>query len=184
MESLYRENPQAFEKEFDAIFLEYPNSQILKVWNERIHFEASKKEASTQMPPLAVVILIALVVGVFAKLPAIFSSIDASWYYERNTPIFVLAGLAAYFLAKKKATLKQALIPVILFAGTALYANLLPSPGSSDTLMLALLHMPFFLWSVVGLAYILPKYKSLTTRVDYLKYNGEMLIYTGVLAIT
>jgi hypothetical protein len=76
----------------------------------------------------------------------------------------------------------------IVFAGVAflialIFINLLPADNKSDTLILSCIHLPLFLWAVLGLSYLGDNIKSYPKRLDFLRYNGDLVIMTTLILI-
>jgi len=69
------------------------------------------------------------------------------------------------------------------FAGTLIFLNLLPVASDSQTLFLACLHAPFFFWALVGLAFLGTNWRAAQSRMLYLRYSGEVIVYTTVILI-
>ena len=65
----------------------------------------------------------------------------------------------------------------------AVYINLLPSQTGSDTVVLACIHLPLFLWGMLGLVFSGSDSKNLSKRLVYLQYNGETVIVGGILLL-
>jgi hypothetical protein len=61
--------------------------------------------------------------------------------------------------------------------------NLLPM-AETDSVLLAYLHLPVFLWAVVGFAFTGNEYRSGRARLAYLKFNGEFGILYACMAIS
>jgi hypothetical protein len=135
-------------------------------------------------------------------LPHTFSSIKlafpgSSFYFS------VLPALAAYFTLKNWPIKKITVYIIIgLFVISYVYIEMILGGNSnnhsesgivnasdifffshSDSVMLAYAHMPFFLWSLVGLAFIGIDFRNTSKRMDYLRYNGEAIIYTAIILI-
>lgn len=206
LERLYRTSPEQFTASFSKVFSAHPESITLKVWNERLNFK-SADGATTFLPEkkisrIFVVILLALLAGFIMDLPKVFKSIEtafpgSSFYFS------VLPALSAYFIIKNW-PVKKITIYIItgLFIISYLYIEMLPAgephpysttgmvnaadiffDNHSDSIRLAYAHMPFFLWSLVGLAFIGMDFRNISKRMDYLRYNGEAIIYTAIILI-
>jgi len=63
-----------------------------------------------------------------------------------------------------------------------LFVNLLPYK-ESDSINLALIHSPLFLWCLFGLAFVSFEYKNIAKRIAFIRFNGELLIMTGLILI-
>jgi len=64
-----------------------------------------------------------------------------------------------------------------------IFINLLPANNNSNTLNLSLFHLPIFLWSVVGFSYLGNSVNNHYKRIEFLRYNGELLIMSGLILI-
>ncbi len=188
LEKLYRRSPEQFTRSFDEAFHANPSSQVLEVWHARLQFDKpaiSRSETSFLHRPseILLIVLLGLAGGTLAKLPLFFEGINEDVFYTRNIAFFVLPALAIYFLFKNTVEKSNIIGLGLAFAGAAIFINALPNPTSSDTLILASIHLPFFLWTLVGIAFAGNNYKDLNQRMNYLKYNGEMAIYTVLILI-
>jgi len=187
LEKIYREHPEIFTECFHEIYKEHEDSIILKVWRERLfygsdQFEHSVKEIK-KFHELFVVVVISLFSGTIAKLPNFINGIDEHFFYSRNLSFFVLPAIAFYFAYKAPPKRNILFVLCGAFLFSLIFINLLPNPENSDTIILSSLHMPFFLWTIVGIAYIGNLRQLPMKRMDYLKYNGEVLIYTSIILI-
>ncbi|MCY7277706.1 MAG: DUF4153 domain-containing protein, partial [Phormidesmis sp. CAN_BIN44] len=70
-----------------------------------------------------------------------------------------------------------------LFLLPLVFINTLPNLQRSDTIILSCLHLPFFLWAVLGFVFTDKDFRNSDRRMAYLKYNGEMVIYTTLFII-
>lgn len=182
LEQLYRQNKQDFSKSFAEISKEY-NSDLVKFWNIRLAHETDLKTQEFSKLDLLAVLFLSLVTGLLAKLPAIFPQINTEFFYTRNLAIIVFNGIILYTLWQnkifnKKRLLAYGLIVLIL----TLFVNLLPNTGS-DSVMLSMIHVPLFLWCLFGLSFISFDYKNLAKRIAFIRFNGELLIMTGLFLI-
>jgi hypothetical protein len=64
-----------------------------------------------------------------------------------------------------------------------LFINSLPHVEQSDTLVLSCIHLPLFLWSVMGFAFVGEERNNLEKRLNYLKYNGDLVVITTLIGI-
>ncbi|MEZ4689714.1 MAG: hypothetical protein R3A12_05860 [Ignavibacteria bacterium] len=64
------------------------------------------------------------------------------------------------------------------------FINLLPDNIDSDTLKLSCIHLPLFLWFVLGFAYTGNDFRSSGGRLGYLRYNGDLLVITAIILIS
>jgi hypothetical protein len=91
--------------------------------------------------------------------------------------------LCAYFIRKSKLPISNFLFPLASLLLAGLYINLLPSQDGSDTVVLACIHLPLFLWGMLGLVFSGSDTKNLNKRLIYLQYNGETIIVGGILLL-
>lgn len=181
LEKLYRSNKAPFKREFSAIYPEVKGNAIADFWNERLNYESDDINWGTGRE-LLYVLIAALVAGLIAKIPAIFQ-IDEEFFYPRNIGFIFLPILTAYFAWKNK--LRTAHIAVILgvMVVSLIYINSLPHSDTSDTLILACIHLPLLLWAFMGSAYAGNNLSDYNRRLDYLKFNGDLVVMTTLILI-
>ena len=95
LEKLYRSDKVSFKREFIALYPEYKGNAFADFWHERLSYESDDINWGTGRE-LIYVLLLALLAGLIAKLPAIFS-IDEEFFYSRNIGFIVFPALCAYF---------------------------------------------------------------------------------------
>lgn len=71
----------------------------------------------------------------------------------------------------------------VLLLGSIFYINLLPDNSKSDTFVLACIHLPLFLWALLGYMFLGGDYKNKTGRLNFLRYNGDLIVMTTLLLI-
>jgi len=181
LELLYRTNKKAFKREFNHIYEDIKEQSAAKTWNARLNISKESIFWGTGTEQI-VVMMVSVVAILIAQIPEI-AGIEPEKFYLRNMGFVVFPMLTAYFAWKHR-------IPVKLLLGTAgvliisaCYINLLPGYPQSDTVVLASLHMPLFLWSMLGLAFVGGNLKELQKRVDFLQYNGNLLVISAMLFI-
>ena len=181
LEKLYRDNKTAFKTEFNLLYPELTDNKLADYWNERLNYESSEISWGSNNE-LTFVIIASLLAGVIAKLPALLN-INADFFYQRNLGFIIFPILTAYFIWRKSLSIKK-----IVFAGAAflialIFINLLPADKKSDTLILSCIHLPLFLWAVLGFTYVRDNIRSFPKRLDFLRYNGDLLIMTTLILI-
>ena len=198
LENLYRENPDEFFRAFLSVFASHPDSVILQVWQERLdyksHHEKSQPVSAWSVRNIIVLVILAAIAGTIFKLPDYFDSIDETWFFIRNLALIFILPLTIYFIQRTKVT-KLAVIVFLIAVGTLLYLNLLPNRGDNsyqfskmygafeDALTNAELHIPLFLWLLTGIAFAGKDWKKTSARMEFLRYNGELIIYTTILLL-
>lgn len=181
LEYLYRRNKTLFKKAFDKAYPEVQNNLTAQIWKERLDYGHNEIYWGTKNEIL-IVIIISLIAGLIAKIPD-FTGINPEYFYTRNISFVVLPALTAYFIWKYTLQLKKILIISAILFLSAVYINILPNNYLSDTLILASIHMSLFLWAVLGFAFAGEKYHSYQKRIEFLRYNGDLIVITTVLLI-
>ena len=187
LEALYRKNPGQFAPAFREALAENPDSIALRVWQERLFFDgqagASSSGARLQGRDIRLVVALSLIAGTLAKLPLLFPSLDGERFYPRNLCGIVAGALVAYFCIQRQCRARTVALLLSLFPGSLLYLNLLPGSSKSATLVLACIHAPFFFWSLLGVAFLGGAWRNLPGRMDYLRYNGELLVFSTIVLL-
>jgi hypothetical protein len=150
-------------------------------WNERLNYESDEISWGTRQE-LLIVVVVALVAGVIAKLPALLA-LNEEFFYPRNLGFIVFPALTAYFVWKNKLTAGK----VAFIAGATLIAlifiNFLPDGKNSDTLVLSCVHLLLFLWCLLGFAFVADMKNNDEKRLSFLKYNGDLVVITTLIVI-
>ena len=82
LERLFRENPEAFQVAFESVFVGNPDAIVVEAWHERLHFQPVQSNQSRLIFADSILILIlCLLAGTIAKLPAYFPQLAANWFY-------------------------------------------------------------------------------------------------------
>jgi uncharacterized membrane protein YozB (DUF420 family) len=181
LERLYRADKPTFKRTFKALYPELKDNALLTFWNERINF-ANEDISWGSRKDLIFVVIASLVAGIIAKLPALLS-IDEEYFYSRNIGFIIFPVLSAYFAWKNKLSMgKIAFIAVLTLAGL-LFINQLPNTQNSDTLVLSCIHLILFLWSILGFAFVGETGHADEKRLNYLRYNGDLIVMTTLILI-
>ena len=181
LERLYRADKSSFKRAFNAITPQISNNTLINYWNERLNF--TREEISWgSSKDLVFVTIASLVAGLIAKLP-VFLNIDEEFFYSRNIGFIVFPALYAYFGWKNKLSAPK----IAFIAGSTLlavlYINFLPDNKTSDTLVLACMHLILFLWSILGFAFVGELYNKEDRRLGFLKYNGDLVVMAALIGI-
>ena len=179
LEVLYRNNPKDFKRTFNEIYPDYQNSLTAQIWNERLNYSIDEINWGSKSE-LTFIIILSIIAGIFSELSNIFS-IDPDFFYPRNIPLIVFSSLIYYFSWEKELDAKRIIVVSLIILFSALFINLLPNNTESDTLILSSIHLPLFLWIVLGFVYISDNPTDLTKRLDFLKYNGDLIVMTAII---
>jgi len=185
LEKLYRDNKTTFKRAFDLIYPEIKDKPVAQVWFERLNFENEGISWGINNE-LTFVVLAAFMAGFLAKIPEFIKTIDADFFYPRNIALIVFPLMTAYFLWRQKSNKKSIIISSVIILLSALYINFLPDNDKSkesQTLILACIHLPLFLWTVLGFSYVGDKLKNYQHRLDYLRFNGDLIVMTTIILI-
>lgn len=188
LEALYRADPEEFRRAFRVAFAGRPDSAILQVWHERLFFAGPGEVPQSASPrwrarDIGLTILLSLVAGTLAKLPQFLPMLDDERFYNRNLGGIIAGALMVYFCIQKGCRTRVVGTLIALLLGAVLYLNLLPDRSRSQTIVLACLHMPFFFWSLLGVAFLGGAWRNLPGRMDYVRYNGELLVYSTMVLL-
>lgn len=181
LEALYRKNKSDFKKSFDQIYPELKDHKIAEFWNERLHYESDSISWGNKNE-LGLIVVLSLLAGICVKLPAIFS-IDEEFFFPRNASIIVFASLTAYFTKKNKLSANKTVWILLAFLMSLVYINLLPNNPESNTLILACIHLPLLLWGMFGFSFLGKEPRNLLKRLEFLRFNGDLAVMSGLLLI-
>ena len=182
LEKLYRENNAEFKKQFNVIYPNYKDKLGLQVWNERLNYESEKLALGSKNEISAVIILI-LVGGLIANIPNL-TGINEESFFSKNIPLIIFPILSAYFIWIQKIEFNKIWFPIIAIVISAIYVNLIPNYNKSDSAMLVGIHLPMFLWSILGYAYIGAKLNDHPRKIEFLKFNGDLIIMCGIILLS
>ncbi|MDH4131363.1 MAG: hypothetical protein OEW17_09060 [Gemmatimonadota bacterium] len=176
LEALYRQDPESFRDSLEEATRAAPDSITLRVWGARLQYSEPARGADRRRIWSAIGICVA--VGALVRIPALW--LGDEWYYPRLAPSLVLLALAAYFWLEKRGR-------GVLIAGLALttivtaYATMLP--GFTDSVVMALIHLPILFWALLGFVFTGASWRDPQPRIHYLRYNGELLILTSLVGL-
>jgi hypothetical protein len=181
LEKLYQLNKAAFKTEFNLLYPELTDNKLAAYWNERLNYESSEISWGSKKE-LIFVIIASLLAGVIAKIPQLLN-INLELFYQRNIGFIIFQVLTAYFIWKNSISIKKIVFAGLAFLVAIIFINLLPADNKSDTLILSCIHLPLFLWSVLGFSYVGNNIRSYDKRLGFLRYNGDLVIMTTLLVI-
>lgn len=181
LEKFYRENKTHFRREFNSVYSEIKENTTAQIWYERLNFENEEISWGTKNE-LTFVIIASIIAGIIAKLPQ-FVGINPEYFYPRNIAFVIFPLLSTYFVWKLKTQTKRMIVVLFVFLFSAIFINALPNNNTSDTLILACIHLPLFLWSALGFIFIGDNIKNYQRRLDFLRYNGDLVVMTAIILI-
>lgn len=183
LERMFRIEPEAFKKSFSYAWEQNPDSQVLAVWFERLHFKetVNTEKASLLQKDFLFMGILAFLAGISTRI--IMHFVEQQAISPINLVFGVLPFIATYFVYKNSANKNILYTLVALFVISGIYMNMLPLENK-DSIILAYLHLPIFLWVLVGIAFTGNEYGMGRTRLAYLKFNGEFCILYASMAIS
>ncbi|MGX5385463.1 DUF4153 domain-containing protein [Bacillus thuringiensis] len=183
LEKMYRKDPKAFKKAFSQAWDQKPDSQVLGAWYERLHFKekVNKEKTSLFQKGFLFMGLLAILAGISTRI--IFHFVEQEAIAPINLAFGVIPFIAAYFVYNN--TPKKSIIYSLaaLFLISGYYLNTLPV-NYKDSTILAYLHLPIFLWVLVGLAFTGNEYSKGSTRLAYIKFNLEYCLLYASMAVS
>ncbi len=181
LEKLYRSSKAPFKREFSTLYPELKGNTLADFWNERLNYESDDINWGTGRE-LLFVIIASLVAGFIAKIPGMFQ-ISEEFFYPRNIGFIFLPLLTAYFAWKNNLQLKQIAVIFGAMLASLVYINVLPASTKSDTLILACIHLALLMWVLFGSAFVGNNLTDYNKRLDFLRYNGDLVVMTTLILI-
>ncbi|MDP2955215.1 MAG: hypothetical protein Q8N53_02235 [Longimicrobiales bacterium] len=176
LEALYRQDPESFRDSLDEVSRAAQDSVTLRIWRARLEYSEPARGAERRR--LWHAIGIGLCVGALIRIPAVW--LGDEWYYPRLAPSLVLLALAAYFWLENRAR-GQLIAGLALAAIVTAYASLLP--GETDSVVMALLHLPILSWAFLGFVFTGASWRDPQPRIRFIRYNGELLILASLVGL-
>ncbi|SDD45191.1 hypothetical protein SAMN04487996_10165 [Dyadobacter soli] len=185
LERLYRGNKPGFKAAFNALYPELQTNPLAEGWYQRLNFSQGLSDGASAWGTPAersFVIAASLFAALIAKLPEIFP-ISEDFFYPRNIGFIVAPVLMAYFAWKNAVSWQTRGLAILLLIGAIVFINWLPQNENSDTLILSCLHLPLWLWSLLGAAYNGGKWRNGANWLEFLRYTGELVVMSGLLVL-
>jgi hypothetical protein len=180
LEKLYRSNKSDFKEEFTSLYPELSGNSLAEFWHERLTFESDAISWGSRRE-LQFILIASLIAGFLAKIPAIFS-IDEEFFYPRNIGFILFPVLTAYFAWKNNLSLNIKSLIIGLTGLSLVYINALPGT-ETDTLILACIHLPLLLWTLLGVSFSGNDLINPNKRLDFLRFNGETAVMSVLLGL-
>ncbi len=182
LERLYRKDKSSFRLAFLDLFPTQEKNSMLDFWKERLSYESENLNWGNRAEQLFV-ITIAMMAGLIAKVPQLFN-LSEETFYSRNIGFIVFPLLTAYFIRKSKLANSKIIMAAVATLTGLIFINSLPTNEQSDTLVLSCIHLIILLWGILGFAFVGDNINSTEKRLEYLKYNGDLIVMTGLILIS
>lgn len=182
LEKLYRDNKSHFKNEFNILFPQIRDNSMAQFWKERLNFETDEINWGNKRE-LNFVLIASLIAAFIAKLPFLFNW-EQDYFFQRNISFVIFPVLVAYFAWQQKLQLQKVIPVAATMLVLLIYINLLPFVSSSDSLFLSCIHLPFFCWALLGFAFTRMQLKNYPKRLDFLRYNGDLLVMSAIILIS
>lgn len=179
LEALFHQDPDQFRAAFPEAAGRAPDSVVLRVWAARLAPRPATQPA--ERGHLWRAVGIGLAAGALVRVPAIW--LGEEWFYPRMAPSLVLLSLAAYFWLRHRTwTALPAGLSVAAFA--VAFTSFLPGgAGYSDSVIMALIHLPVVFWALLGVVFSGAAWRDPEQRLRFLRYNGELLILASLVGL-
>ena len=182
LEKLYRENSPEFSSAFNQISDDY-DSELVRFWKIRLAPVKENEFKGFLKLDLFILLGLSLLTALLIKIPLIFTQINEESFFMRNLAIIVFNGIILFSfwqnkIAEKKWIYGYGACMLLLVS----FINLLPTI-KGDSVVLAFIHIPLFLWCIFGLVYVSFDFKNYIRRIEFIRFNGELLIMTGLILL-
>lgn len=167
--------------EVDQITAEFAREHGDRLWKQLMMPQPDERGSQPFLVMLGFAALAAVLIQIgriFAEMPGT----DGFWFL-RDFSLFVVPVLATYFAVVKRMPLRPALACAGIVAVIGVVVNVFPFVSDASTGILIATHLPFVLWFVVGAAYVRGDVRSSASRMDFIRFTGEWVIYYTLIAL-
>ena len=182
LERLYRENKTMFLRAFQAVYPKIEETPAAKFWQDRLTYQRDDFFLGNRADILFIVVC-SFIAGLIANIPNFFG-ISPDEYFQKNIAFVVFPILIFYFSIKHGLKFKKLVLPWLAIPFSVLYINLFLVANDSDTLILACIHLPIFLWMLLGYVFISGDLSDEHGKVDFLRWNGNLLVMVAILVLS
>lgn len=181
-----RDNPYVLEELFHknkSFFIHVLNKEklkndglLIKAWDARVNYNNSLNFR---------VLLISIISAFICWIPLRILIQDSDYDYKilmYMPSIFTF--IFSTFLSINKLKLKNIIIMFAVTLLTSVYLHIIPFSEDSQSIKIIYIHVPVFLWAIVGFSYCDFDVRKLQKRFDFLLLNGEILIWSTLLLLT
>ena len=181
LEKLYRSNPADFKESFFQLQEKLTDSPMAAFWHARLQTDTESISWGT-LSERWFLLVGAIIMGIGMKLP-FWLSVPEDNFYGRNGSFLAMGTLIAFFAWKNRLKQKTVIWIGGILGLTILHINVWPWDTETDTLTLASLHLPLLFWGLLGWSFVGNEPRNLRKRLDFIRFNGDMVIVCTVLAL-
>jgi hypothetical protein len=181
LEALYRAKKPTFKTAFNDLYPQLHDNLLAEGWYQRLNYRQDDLFWGTPTERVFVAGA-SLIAALLVKLPE-FLSLDQEFFFQRNIGFIVFPLLIAYFAWKNKISTKTGIWLTGFIGLAAVFINSLPKGQTSDTLLLSCIHLPLWLWSLLGFTLGGGTLKKEANWLGFLRNNGELAVVTALLLI-
>lgn len=170
----------------DALSDEFAKVSTESLWRQLLVPAPDEPSRRRQRIELILVIGLAILAGLLGKIPAIFGwdiVEEHTVIYLKNASLFVLPSVAVYLTWKRSLSSRFIIATGTVFVVAALLINLHPFRDPRHTAGLIAVHLPIALVLFLGVLYGGPGWKRAGTRLDFVRFAGEVFIYSVLLGL-
>lgn len=187
LEKYYRELNLRDKKDFGQKIAELhtknAESELITAWYWRLHFKdrMSSGNRSDSVRDIIWITVLSLLSGILFKIITNDSFATEQAIFG-NIGFVFFPFLWTYFMRFRRPDWKWVIILGIFIASSVLYINVIPYEDS-QSFYIAALFLPFILWFIWMLFYLERDWKSADGRIEFLKFNGELVIVSVIILI-
>ena len=181
----------------DEVSREFAREHSDRLWKQLVLWDepsAGSGRAGARRRGLVRALLLAAGAALALKLPSLLGvplggGVDGSddvdvMFYLLNAPALVLPFLGAYLALDRRMPWRTALgLLLVPFVVLVAVTNLYPYDALGATAVLAGIHLPVVLWTLVGVAYVGGDWRSGRRRMDFVRFTGEWAVYYVLIAL-
>ncbi len=182
LEILYRKDKVMFQTAFDASYAQIKESITAQIWQERLSYQQAEIFWGGKNE-FIIVAIAGFIAGCIAKLPKL-AGLREDFFFQRNIGFVILPMLMFYFSWKHKLPMRKLLLPVLSVLFSVFFINYLPDNEKSNSILLACIHLPIFLWVIVGYTFVGGDLTGSEKKINFLRYNGDFVVITAVIMLS
>lgn len=181
LEKLYRNDKINFRKTIEELKDEFSSEPAIAFWSARFSVQ---REGIIWGPgrDWLMVLLAAVLGGMALKIPRFFDW-DYANYYPRNLAFALLIPSGVYLTYRRRSPLQKKIWPALVAIMLLIWVNFLPETHRSDTLILAILHVPVCLWLLLSVADADNDNNPVRHRMNFIQFNAMWLVMACIIVL-